>query len=770
MEPPGPLARFLPLIQKGAAKTWLEKTAAPGSWILDPFGVSPQLIVEIIQAGYKVLVTANNPVTRFIIEIMANPPPPGSFRAALAEMAAAGKGSERLEPHLRSLYQTTCDQCGSQVDAEAFIWERGAQVPSARSYRCRACNHTGEHPPTPEDLHRIEQFSSGGLHHARVLERVAPLDDPDRAHAEEALHMYTPRAVYALTTLINKLESFSEDKRQPMTGLLLSALDQTNVLWTHPLSRSRPKQLGIPTHFREHNVWLALEEAVETWENSPAGAANVEPLLVSDYSEEQACIGNLCIFDGRLKDFVAGLSKDKADQLNFQAVLCALPRPNPAYWSLSALWAGWLWGREAAQPFKSVLRRRRYDWGWHTTALQAAFQYLVQILPASKNVLVFLSEAESGFVAAGLIGAKLAGLELSGLAYRSDQSQMQLCWRVEDRKKTEVKEKGVSDTERQVQVLKQVMIEYLRKRGESAGYLHLFCTAAVALVENDLFHPLGEDEQPALIYSQIQDLIQSVIAQRAIVTRLSGARSSLETGQWWLSSETDVAGIDAPLADRVEVEVVRYLYQHDESSLIDIDRAICNAFPGLMTPDRLLMEECVKSYGETTGLSPEKWRLRPQDSPKARREDIAAMVRLIIDLGQRLGFQAQLASRESGFPGNRIEWITSGGTNYTFYITASAVLGKLLFSRGPLIASLHQTSTGQSLQQIIVVPGSRAGLVLYKVKADARLRIALESGWKLIKYRHMRRLSGNESLTVQSLDQQLDLDPLLNEDPQMQLL
>ena len=40
----------------------------PGSWLLDPFGFSPRLVLEAARAGYRVLVTVNHPTTRFLLE------------------------------------------------------------------------------------------------------------------------------------------------------------------------------------------------------------------------------------------------------------------------------------------------------------------------------------------------------------------------------------------------------------------------------------------------------------------------------------------------------------------------------------------------------------------------------------------------------------------------------------------------------------------------------------------------------------------------------
>jgi len=205
---PAPLARYLPPIPQGAAAAFLAKLSGPGglepgAWVLDPFGASPQLAVEMAAQGYRTLVAVNNPVTHFLLELAIQPPSRPELRAALAELAALRKGDERLETHLQSLYLTQCSKCQRQIPAEAFVWERASGALVARIYHC-PCGDGGEYPATPADQALASSLAAtDGLHRARLLERVAAPDDPDRPHAQEALDCYLPRAVYALISIIN---------------------------------------------------------------------------------------------------------------------------------------------------------------------------------------------------------------------------------------------------------------------------------------------------------------------------------------------------------------------------------------------------------------------------------------------------------------------------------------------------------------------------------------------------------------------------------------
>ena len=210
----------------------------------------------------------NNPVTRFLLELAAQPPSQADLRAALSELAAARKGDERLETHLQSLYLTQCTKCQRQVPAEAFVWERGSGALAGAAYTIVPAGMAANIPP-PRTTRRAPPAwpACDGLHRARLLERVAAPDDPDRPHAQEALDCYLPRAVYALISIINKLDglSLSPERRRLLLALVLSACDEASALWPHPDERPRPKQLALPPRFLEKNVWLALERGVELW-------------------------------------------------------------------------------------------------------------------------------------------------------------------------------------------------------------------------------------------------------------------------------------------------------------------------------------------------------------------------------------------------------------------------------------------------------------------------------------------------------------------------
>ncbi|MFN2145097.1 MAG: hypothetical protein ACK2T7_07070, partial [Anaerolineales bacterium] len=707
-----------------------------GSWIIDPFGACPQLAAEIARTGCRLLVAANNPISRFLIEVTANPPSTEEMRAALAELASSRRGDERLEPHIRSLYATHCDHCGEEVEARAFLWERDAPAPYARIYSCPGCRTEGEFPVTDEDIASALRFSAQGPHRSRALERVAATDSPDRVHVEEALDAYLPRAVYALFNIINKLDGLriTNEQKEILHLQLLYTCDQANNLWHVPASRARPRQLTTPARFMEHNIWLSLENAIANWGGQPGD------LPLTSWPELPPPQGGICVYEGRIKDLAPEL-----DRVPIRAVISALPRPNQAFWTLSALWAGWLWGREALGPFAVVLRRRRYDWAWHTTALDSSLSRLSPALPPGTPYFGLVTESEAGFDAAAITSADLAGFALQGAAIRPLDGQAQYHWQ-------KISLAPPSPKIRPDQIAIQAIEQTILERGEPTPYLHLQTAALGALNRANAISALvPEEEDPrskaAAAYNQARETVEQVLMPTGAFIRYQGGKSSIEIGRWWPRQDQAAS---PPLVDRLEVEIVNQLQQTSPLAYPELERHLCEAFPGLLTPEPSLIHTILNSYASSgDGAS---WRLRESDTSTARQTDVNEMRAILTTIGERLGMQVS---------GERpLLWqARSARQNLFFYIIASANLSQIVR------AAAHPAEQG-----IIVLPGSRAELVLKKLDRDPRLAYQIDSGWRFLKFRYLRRMAENAMLTIETLPSSLTLDPITSDDPQMPLL
>ncbi len=820
-----PLWRYLPPVPEGVTSTWLEKNIPKGSWILDPFCASPRVALEAAIAGYRVLVTANNPITRFMLEMMANPPKVEALQVALADLSASYVGNERTEPHIQSLYNTYCSRCGQIVSADYFLWEHGNPSPMIRSYSCPNCGDSGEHPCTPYDVEISSKFSSSGIHKARALERVVASADQDRIHVEQALSVYIPRALYALITIINKIEGLkiSPESQKYLRALLLHTFDQSNAMWKDAFQKERRRQLTISRHFRESNIWCLLEEGINLWSQATTIETHAE-IPITYWPEIPPSTGGISIFEGRFNTIA-----DSVKNIDFASICTALPRPNQAFWTLSALWAGWLWGREAVGTFKSVLRRQRYDWAWQTNALSSVFKQLNNSVRPGVPILGLISEAEPGFICAAMVAAAVAGCRLENIAIRPEEDQAQILWKCEQNPELTQISPLIS------QIAAQSAKTYLEGLAEPACYLNTI-TSAFMGIEKSWSTKIGDQSNeekiiteatpgstglvsqaeptPSLIYTSTYNATREALSYRSGFLRYNlqevqmvdaanknqAVQSSLfsldipisvveedeeenlkpsspsseppsekerptrsgdvsESSFVWLR-EYDEAN-HTPLTDSYEVNLVNYLVNHPNCTIHEVDQALCELFPGLFTPDLEFVHLCLESYAAPDPSNHSVWNIRQEDHPIERQADLANAMGFLSQIGERLGFDChEVNSSQSR---KYISWLDkSDDTEYWFYPTISAAISEIvLYGDQP------------PKRAFIVVPGSRANLLIYKLRRDPRMGKAFNSSqgdWRFLKFRHLRSLAESPILDRQNLDQLLGIDPITYSTPQIWLI
>ena len=465
-----PLFRYLPPYPEGVYSDWAAGDAGikKGDWILDPFGASPYAALELAAQGYRVLMLSNNPVINFITEVLAESPSELDFKAALSELTKIRRGDEWLDQHLNNLYSTQCPSCNSPIAASAFLWRKGDNTPYACIYRCDKCQSEGEKPCSQTDIEQLNRIGSDKLHRARALQRVIDLNSDAQDDVLEILGHYLTRPLYFITTLINKIEGsdMPVQRQKLLYALILSICDQGNTLWGHPSGRTRPKQLLTPAVFKELNLWAVLESSIKNWSN------RYSPVELCRYPAAPLSNG-ICLLSGRLRTLA-----ELPDSITPAAVICTLPRPNQAFWSLSAIWSGWLWGKENVDPMKSMLERKRFDWNWLDNALALSFSHLNRLLPDGIPFFTIFSELDPGFITAGLHAAASTGLSIKAAALCEEDDLLQTWWNNNKTSKNIKNSPGLESN------LRQSVISFLSQIVEPASYIRLLSHALLESCDN----------------------------------------------------------------------------------------------------------------------------------------------------------------------------------------------------------------------------------------------------------------------------------------------
>lgn len=719
-----PLGRFIPPIPEGMALAWCQKHLTSGDWVLEPFGFNPLMVIEIAAAGYPVLVSVNNPIHAFILEVLSSAPQEEDLTAALQDLAIASKGDDRMEPYIRSLYQVNCSNCNQRIEADAFLWKKDASQPFAALVNCTYCGARGELPLNAASLESLTPLPPKELHLARALNRIAERDDALRAQVENVLNAYPTRPLIILQTIINKLESLEQTpkRRELLIALILSAADRGNTLWAHPSPRNRPRQINVPAVYQERNLWMVMEEAIAAWQILKS------PIPISDWQGKPDHPAGIYKFNGRLRELAP-----QPPEGFFSAVLAAIPRPNQAFWSLSALWTGWIWGQDAVAPIRQVLSRQRYDWNWHCQALMGVFDAVYSMKHSSLKIWGVIAENEPMLLLATLLAAEAKGFNLETFAQSTDDQLAQCGWvAVTHPKPTPLPDQALT-------VAKQAVVNYLQKKGEPATYQQIHAAAITGLAsENQLalnifLQNLNQGT------SETQRWVESIFHETNLLTRVTGDAATLEAGEWWLTQ---------PIPGRITL--IDFLEEHIYGRLVNSSNITAEAvkhmayqvLPGIFTPEDDLVLNCLASYADLAEPDSHLWKLREGENTAAREADKQAVQKSLEHIAQHLDYHI------SGT--NPFYWheYPDAPPRYRFHVLTTAIISPHLSSK------LLPAKTN-----ILVIPGSRANLLAFKQQRDPILNNLLTQSFCVVKFRLVRDLEVNPLLSRELFQDQINADP-----------
>ncbi len=721
---PAALDRFLPVYAPGMLRSWLLDHLPQDGLVLDPFGVSPRAALEVAQAGWRVLIACNNPVVAFELRLMASQPRADELASVFTELALQRKGSSTLEGAIRSLYFTRCASCGKELEADGFLWHKSESVPFARLYRCPGCGDSGEHPITDSDIQLLQSLQrSDILHRSMALEKVLGRKTEGRENVQEALAIYPARPLYVLFTLINKIDgmSLTPRKRDLLHALLLPVLDAGNAIWSYPEERERPRQLSLPATYIEKNLWMELERAVELCAQS--GTA----IPVTTWPETPRENG-ISLYPGRMRELTALLPKDVVPG----AICCVFPRPNQAFWTLCALWSAWLWGREHTEGFLSVMDRRRFDWNWHTAALHSALAPAASVCAAGTPVFGILGEPVPGLVNAVIESTSVSNYALQGYAFKNPRDPIQMEW------KTAPLRREVKPVNTQ-KIAREAMREVLQEIGEPTAHIEIHTAAMSLLSQREAFPPsiqLLTTEKAA----EIQSTLTKLKTDNTFLRRMDATAQDPESGLWWLAQPE---GCQTPLADRVELELLSWLQKDITIRSQDILPRLYQRFPGALTPPDDLIRSCLESYAVPDAVN-KTWTIKDSDAPGKRDFEIEVITAELQHLSRKFNLES-----ESSAPA---VWTLPGlqpQILYRLFVSATAVIDRVAFKQD-----------SADIDTIFILPGSRSGLLKFKIERDPYLRENITPRWHFLKFRSLRGILTRPDISLELWNVLMDSDPL----------
>ncbi len=659
-----------------------------------------------------------------------------------------------------------------------------------------------------------------GLHYQQLHERFPVLDGRGEL-IDELLGLYSPRNLYALQVIANKIDAEFHD--QPMAAVLRLALAACLL----PASKlngypGRVASLRIANghvrqpasrHQREVNVWRLFESAVADVRTALASAAgDRKPARFASDFADLGGVRAANVFWVRCRPAVVGqyLPTESVD------LVLGSTGASPSLDELSFeyLATAWLMGREAAETlrleplFGTPIGQND---GTEATALRHAMASAAGALKPDGWFNVVLDGEDVDRMLSVAVAAALAGLELVDVIPRESRRSgdgASLHFRkpsAEDRLRAAVQPGPLrlgSAGERLTypelaEAMDRAATDLLRDRGEPAGLARI---AAAVLLE---LQRRGLLRRVALLRANGEPRTEADIEQQQTDERLDRGGSALlakllreelwrddhpallrlgeaERPQWWLR-QPELA--NSPLADRVEWATFSILSTAgglDEDAFLDRIYAL---FPGLAAPDEELVRACLAAYASVG----ERGQLRTEDDLARRLDDHARIIGLLSDYGHRVGLRVWISKREQS---RRLDGATLGEglreEEQRAYLPlvvrapaeALGAVDVIWYARGRLAFLFEVEWTamvgeavlrrGRSIPpteqqaRFVVVPAERAELLRLKLERSPWLRAEMErQNWYVLKWRHLESLAGRDGASLEWLEPVLGLDPLI---------
>lgn len=730
------------------ARACIASYTREGDLVLDPFSRSSAILCEAISQKRRGIAISFNPLDALLTSIHFVRWTAPERDAALTRIGDVPKHDRSLRDHLTNLYRSQCAQCGAEVVADYFVWDRDSNTLISVHYACPHCGPNQSAPATSFDLHVANEVDLHGLHYHYVLERLAPTDETEHKQAEWLLGLYTARNLYALANLAMKVEGlFVDSPSLPALQYALLYALATGGKWNPPPEEAKPGlplRLHPPKRFAEYNVWQLFERfgrglildgiPSARLADSPSALISSD-LFTHPWGDERPNVfaGNMTV--RRLAETLPPAS--------VSLILTNPPQPDPVGWPLSFLWSAWIYGRKAASNLRPISTQRLRDWTWFTQALHASFENLRQLLRPDGVLVLAFSANLLAVSEAVLLAAAGASLSLRGFNYHPNEPTVPRkpwsgtpgCYTLTFVPATKRSSAPQEANRLGLQVRKRALSaarEILCQRGEPAVFNWLHNAAWNNLFEAGLLSDIWQvktlETPPRLFLRQrVRAALERGLKHHLIqIPTEEGA----ETCTWWLQKPPPQWQL---LSDRVEEAVLEVLTSARDRTDWGVRAAIYSRFPGLLTPEPELVQVCLTSYGQQGEDG--KWQLCADDEPSARQAQFEGALRALEQAAQDLGFHvwfSPVLQRDSpslkdlelsGIEGLDVAWYRGNAVEFGFLIQDTAQVIRAL------------TITPQVNKRFWVIPERRIGLLGYKMRRLPSFSKALmAAGWTVVRF------------------------------------
>ena len=660
------------------------------------------------------------------------------------------------------------------------------------------------------------------LHYQQLRDRFPVLDGRTEL-VDELLDLYTPRNLYALQTIANKIDAeFREPSLAAVFRVALAAcLLPGSRLNGYPgrvaslrISGGHVRQ-PASRHQREVNVWRLFESAVSDVRTAiVALGRDRRPARFAADLDELGGVGAANVLWIRCRPAVVG------QYLPAEGVDLVLGSPPPSAsvdeMSFEYLATAWLMGREAAETLRLEPLFGANQGGGEPaegTAMRHAMASAAGALKAGGWCNILIEGGDLDRMLAVAVAGAAADLDLVDVVHRESVRSgegVALHFHkpsAEDRLRSTIDgdplqlgaEDGHLTYPELAAAIDRAAKGLLLVRGEPVGLVRIGAAVLVELQRSGLLSRVSasrgaapepgatEPAAPASLEAAERpdrgpNLLATLLREELgrddhpSLVRIGDADRPL----WWLR-QPELS--ETPLTDRVEwatFSVLTTAGRLDENGFMERIYAL---FPGLEAPDEELVRACLAAYAAVG----EKGQLRTEEDLAQRQEDHARVIGTLVDYGHRLGLRAWVGRREHdrSYAGASLLLRLREDERRAYLplivrapAESLAAIDAIWYVRGrmafmfdvewtamlgdPILRRGRQIEPTDQQARFYVFPAERTELLRLKLDRSPWLRAEVaRQNWHFLKWQHLEGLAARDGASLDWLEPVLGLDPLI---------
>lgn len=640
-------------------RKYIENYTKESEIVLDAFAGSGITPLETIQANRKAVAIDLNPISTFMIEMVAKPLNYSKFGKYYTEIL------EKLikEEKEIGVFVTKCKKCGNEARVIGVHWD--GSTPILIRYECSCAKSNQGKEPDDFDkqiIKKSENIKISYWYPEDEFPKTNFFKSVRKGIGNQYYKLWTNRTLYLTSFLYKEIENIDDEEiKDFLKFAFISMIHLASVMVSARRPKSKRPDSGswgrpafiLPKRHMEQNPVILFQRAVEDRQGVIKAKKSSERLLankvkiaknfqeLTDTKKDK----NLLILTIDALDLSKNIPENSIDYVITDPPYGGLIQ----YFSLSSLWAIWL--KHNNKKFEisyedEITIEHKKDFERYHNLLTKALREIYKVLkPGHYLTLTFHNReinvwnsvikagAYSGFVFEKILYQPNKRASEAGVAMPYGSAISDYYLRFKKPEKAGVSDHQKMDKKEYERIVVKAAKDIIALRGEPTEMTFILNGIYTELFSTGRFFEGSHDD----IVNILKENIEKVFV---LIDNKGGKLGP----KWWLKNPEDMLFKQVPLSDRVEKVVIDMLRGNIKVTFDEILQKLFITFPNGLTPDTKGVIEVLKEYATTTGDG--RWRYKPEVN--YRDTEHSEMIYYLSEIGKKAGYKVWIGSKEQG--------------------------------------------------------------------------------------------------------------------------